>query len=137
MRPSEALNLHRTRIREIALSHRVSGVRVFGSALRGDDVAGSDLDLLVEPTPQTTLMDIGAIRFELKKLLGLKVDVLTPNGLPARAGFARRPAGMSRADPLRIADYLQHVIEAINSIQEYTAGMELAAYMADRKTRMR
>ena len=84
MRPSEALNLHRTRIREIALSHRVSGVRVFGSALRGDDGAGSDLDLLVEPTPQTTLMDIGAIRFELKKLLGLEVDVLTPNGLPAR-----------------------------------------------------
>ena len=84
MRPSEALNLHRARIREIALSHRVSGVRVFGSALRGDDVAGSDLDLLVEPTPQTTLMDIGAIRFELKKLLGLEVDVLTPNGLPAR-----------------------------------------------------
>lgn len=83
MRPSEALSLHRTRIREIALSHRVSGVRVFGSALRGDDVAGSDLDLLVEPTPQTTLLDIGAIRFELKKLLGLEVDVLTPNGLPA------------------------------------------------------
>ena len=47
MRSSEALSLHRTRIREIALSHRVSGVRVFGSALHGDDVAGSDLDLLV------------------------------------------------------------------------------------------
>ena len=84
MRPSEALKLHRSRIRESALSHRVSGVRVFGSALRGDDVAGSDLDLLVEPTPQTTLMDIGAIRFELKKLLGLEVDVLTPNGLPVK-----------------------------------------------------
>lgn len=84
MRPSEALALHRTQIREIALRHRVSGVRVFGSALRGDDMAGSDLDLLVEPTPQTTLMDIGAIRFELKQLLDLEVDVLTPNGLPAR-----------------------------------------------------
>ena len=83
MRPSEALLLHRTQIREIALSHRVSSIRVFGSALRGDDVLGSDLDLLVEPTPQTTLMDIGAIRFELKKLLGIEVDVLTPNGLPA------------------------------------------------------
>jgi uncharacterized protein len=83
MRPSEALSLCRTRICEIALSHHVSGVRVFGSALRGDDVAGSDLDLLVEPTAQTTLLDIGAIRFELKKLLGLDVDVLTPNGLPA------------------------------------------------------
>ena len=83
MRPSEALSLHRTQIREIALRHRVVGVRVFGSALRGDDGAGSDLDLLVEPTPQTTLMAIGAIRFELKQLLGLDVDVLTPDGLPA------------------------------------------------------
>lgn len=84
MRPSEALNLYRSRIREIALSHRVSDVRVFGSVLRGEDDAGSDLDLLVEPTAQTTLMDIGAIRFELKKLLGFEVDVLTPNGLPPK-----------------------------------------------------
>jgi predicted nucleotidyltransferase len=83
MRPSEALSLHRTQIREIALRHRVSDIRVFGSALRGDDMPGSDLDLLVEPTTQTTLMDIGAIRFELKALLGMDVDVLTPNGLPA------------------------------------------------------
>ena len=30
------------------------------------------------------MMDIGAIRFELKKLLGIEVDVLTPNNLPAR-----------------------------------------------------
>ncbi len=66
------------------MSHRVSGVRVFGSALRGEDGPGSDLDLLVEPTAQTTLMDIGAIRYELKGLLGIEVDVLTPDGLPPR-----------------------------------------------------
>jgi len=84
MRPSEALSLHRTQIREIALRRRVSGVRGFGSALHGDDTSESDLDLLVEPTAQTTLMDIGAIRFELKQLLGMDVDVLTPNSLPAR-----------------------------------------------------
>ena len=82
MRPSEALSLHRSQIREIALRHHVSSVRVFGSALYGDDMADSDLDLLVEPTAQTTLADIGAIRFELKQLLGMEVDVLTPNGLP-------------------------------------------------------
>ncbi len=84
MRPSEALHLHRTQIREIALRHRVSGVRVFGSVLHGEDTTDSDLDLLVEPTPLTTMLDIGAIRFELKQLLGLNVDVLTPNGLPAK-----------------------------------------------------
>jgi len=58
--------MHGVRIREIALSHRVSNVRVFGSTIHGDDLAGSDPDLLVEPTPYTTLMDIGAIRFELR-----------------------------------------------------------------------
>jgi uncharacterized protein len=84
MRLSEALALHRTRIREIALSHRVSNVRVFGSAMRNDDGPESDLDLLVEPTVQTTLFDIGAIRFELKQLLGIDIDVLTPNALPEK-----------------------------------------------------
>jgi uncharacterized protein len=84
MRPSEALALHRTRIREIALSHRVRDVRVFGSAASGVDTPESDLDLLVEPTSQTTLLDIGAIRFELKALLGIDVDVLTPNALPEK-----------------------------------------------------
>lgn len=58
-------------------------MRVFGSALHGDDHEGSDLDLLIEPTAQTTLMDIGAIRCELKTLLSIEVNVLTPNGLPA------------------------------------------------------
>jgi predicted nucleotidyltransferase len=82
MRPSEALARHRDRIRQIALSHRVQDVRVFGSALNGQDDEGSDLDLLVEPTAQTTLLDIGAIRFELKQLLGFEIDVLTPNALP-------------------------------------------------------
>lgn len=42
---------------------------------------------------------------------------------------------MSRADPLRIADYLQHLLDAIDNIRDYTAGMDLAAFMADRKTR--
>ena len=84
MCPSEALNIYRSRIREIALNHRVTDVRVFGSVLRGEDDASSDLDLLVEPTAQTSLMDIGAIRFELKTLLGIEVDVLTPDGLPMR-----------------------------------------------------
>ena len=82
MRPSVALQTHRDAIREIALRHRVKNVRVFGSVLHGDDTEDSDLDLLVDPTPETTLMDIGAIRYELKELLGLPVDVLTPKALP-------------------------------------------------------
>jgi len=82
MRPSQALNSHRDAVRQIALRHRVRNVRVFGSVLRGEDTDESDLDLLVDPTPETTLLDIGAIRYELRRLLGVPVDVLTPKALP-------------------------------------------------------
>ncbi len=55
---------------------------MFGSVLHGEDKEGSDLDLLVDPTRETTMMDIGAIRYELRRLLGIEVDVLTPKALP-------------------------------------------------------
>ena len=61
MLPSIALQQHRAEIRRIALSHRVTNVSVFGSALHGKDTEDSDLDLLVEPTAETTLMDIARI----------------------------------------------------------------------------
>jgi uncharacterized protein len=82
MKPSELLRQHRDQVRNIALRHRVSSIKVFGSVLHGDDVEGSDLDLLVEPTTQTTMFDIGGIQFEVSELLGIKVDVLTPRALP-------------------------------------------------------
>ena len=84
MRPSVALQTHREAIRRIALSHRVTNVRVFGSVVHGDDTDGSDLDILVEPTKETTMMDIAKIQLELSQLLPVAVDVLTPNGLPAK-----------------------------------------------------
>lgn len=82
MKPSEALRAHRDDIRRVVERHRARNVRVFGSVLHGDDTDGSDLDLLVDPTPETTLMDIGAIRHELGQLLRVPVDVLTPKALP-------------------------------------------------------
>ena len=82
LRPSLALELHRDSIREIALRHRVKNVRVFGSVLHSDDTEDSDLDLLVDPTSETTLMDIAKIQLELAQLLHIAVDVLTPKALP-------------------------------------------------------
>jgi predicted nucleotidyltransferase len=84
MKPSDALSSHRAAIRNIVAAHRACNARVFGSVLRGLDTENSDLDILVDPTSETTLFDIGAIRHELKKLLGVPVDVLTPNALPEK-----------------------------------------------------
>jgi hypothetical protein len=82
MKPSRALDLNRAAIRSIVEAHHARNARVFGSVLRGEDAEGSDLDILVDPTPETTLFDIGAIRHELTRLLGVPVDVLTPCALP-------------------------------------------------------
>ncbi len=82
MKPSEAFQSNRAAIRRVVESHRALNARVFGSVLHGQDTDSSDLDILVDPTPETTLFDIGAIRHELAQLLGVKVDVLTPNALP-------------------------------------------------------
>ena len=82
MKPSRALSLHRDEVKQIVEQHRAQNARVFGSAIRGTDTDESDLDLLVDPTSETTLMDLGAIRLKLRQLLGVEVDALTPNALP-------------------------------------------------------
>ena len=82
MKPSTALQSHRDAIRRIVESHRARNARVFGSVVHGDDTEESDLDLLIDPTADTTLMDVAAIQVELELLLGVTVDVLTPRALP-------------------------------------------------------
>ena len=84
MKPSLALASHREGIRRVVESHRACNPRIFGSVAHGDDTEDSDLDLLIDPTPETTLFDIGAIRHELLQLLGVPVDVLTPKALPEK-----------------------------------------------------
>lgn len=84
MKPSVALQTHRALIRSVVERYRARNPRVFGSVLHGEDEEGSDLDLLIDPTKDTTLFDIGGIRYELKQLLGVPVDVLTPNALPEK-----------------------------------------------------
>jgi uncharacterized protein len=84
MKPSTALHAHRAAIRHIVSTHRASNARVFGSVVHGDDTEQSDLDILIDPTAETTLMDVAGIQVELERLLGVAVDVLTPRALPAK-----------------------------------------------------
>lgn len=96
MKPSTALHFHRADIRRIVESHRALNARVFGSVVRGEDTDDSDLDILIDPTTETTLFDIGAIRHELLQLLGIPVDVLTPKALPEKF----RAAVLAEAVPI-------------------------------------
>jgi len=82
MKPSTVLARSRERIRALVIEHGVSNPRVFGSVLRSEDVDGSDLDILVDPTAHTSLLDIAKLQMRLESELGIHVDVLTPKALP-------------------------------------------------------
>ena len=71
------LRAERGRILRIAREHGAHNVRVFGSVARGDEHEGSDLDLLVELTPERTLLDLVGLGQELRAELGIGVDVTT------------------------------------------------------------
>jgi predicted nucleotidyltransferase len=84
MKPSVALASRREAIRETTVRFRVANPRVFGSVLHGTDQDGSDLDILVDALPGATLFDLGGLQMEPEAMLGVPVDVLTPQDLPTK-----------------------------------------------------
>jgi predicted nucleotidyltransferase len=82
MKPSIALQKNRAAIRLVVQRHHACKARVFGFVAPGDDQEGSDLDILIDPTSITSLIDVAKTQVELEKLLGVAVDVLTPMALP-------------------------------------------------------
>lgn len=84
MKPSIILDLKRNAIREATGRFHAANPRIFGSVLHGTDKDGSDLDLLVDALPGATLFDLGGLQVELEYLLGVHVDLLTPDDLPPK-----------------------------------------------------
>lgn len=68
-------------ILRIASRHGITKVRVFGSFARNSAQSDSDIDLLVTPEPGRDLLDLIAMQQELEEYLGLRVDIVTENGL--------------------------------------------------------
>jgi predicted nucleotidyltransferase len=96
MRPSILLDMKRNAVREATSRFRATNPRVFGSVLHGTDGDRSDLDLLVDTLPDTTLFDLGGLQDELETLLGVRVDLLTPDDLPPKV----RAKVLAEAQPI-------------------------------------
>ncbi|PZM13894.1 nucleotidyltransferase family protein [Rhizobium tubonense] len=86
MKPSEALEKNRQAIREATRRFNAANPRVFGSVARGEDRPDSDLDILVDALPGSTLLSLGGLLEELEQLLkGTSVHLLTPGDFPEKA----------------------------------------------------
>ncbi|WP_279483039.1 nucleotidyltransferase family protein [Aureimonas sp. SK2] len=75
MRPSEALERHREEVRAIVRRFDADNPRLFGSVARGEDVEGSDIDILVDLPRSESYRQIFRIEDAIETLLGCKVEV--------------------------------------------------------------
>jgi len=64
-------------------AHSVRELSVFGSAVRGDFGANSDVDVLIDMAPEARvgLIALQRMRDELARIFGRPVDLLTKNGI--------------------------------------------------------
>jgi hypothetical protein len=71
---------------ELCERYGVSTLGVFGSYVRGEQRAGSDLDLLVEFERVPTLLEFVDLQYHLSDLLGIKVDLVMEKTLKPTIG---------------------------------------------------
>lgn len=78
-RPVRLQEIQRQRqaILAIAERHGAANVRVFGSVVRDEARAESDIDFLVEMRPRHSPWFPSGLRLDLQDLLGRQVDVVT------------------------------------------------------------
>lgn len=72
---------HRDEIHRIVAEHHATDPRVFGSVARGESTESSDIDLLVDFTPEAGLLDEVGLRLALTDLLHVDVDVVASDTL--------------------------------------------------------
>ena len=77
----QILKQKREDILKIASRYGAKKIRIFGSAVRGEDRPDSDVDFLVDLEEGRSLMDLGGLLMDLQKLLGRNVDIVTEKGL--------------------------------------------------------
>ena len=65
----------------------VKNIGLFGSFVRGDQTPLSDIDILVEFTPEKHTFDnFMEVAFLLEEILGRKVELITPEALSPHIG---------------------------------------------------
>lgn len=81
VRTLEDIRRLRPEIMELARQYRARKVSVFGSIVRGETHADSDIDFLIDFEEVYSLLDHAGLLVGLEDLLGCKVDVVPRRAL--------------------------------------------------------
>jgi uncharacterized protein len=77
----QSLRARRAELLALAERRGATDLRVFGSVVRGQDAAESDIDFLVRMEPGRSLVDLIGLQHDLADTLGRRVDVVSEGGL--------------------------------------------------------
>ncbi len=77
------INEIKAKIIPILKKNKIKKAGIFGSYVRGEQKKNSDVDIIIEPPQRRkfSLLDLVALQMALEKKLGIKVDLLTYNGI--------------------------------------------------------
>jgi len=67
----------KSKIIKILKKYKIKRAGLFGSYSRGEQKKGSDIDILIEPTKEMSLLDISGLKIELEDILKRKVDIVS------------------------------------------------------------
>jgi predicted nucleotidyltransferase len=84
---------------------KITELALFGSALREDFNAGSDIDILVtfDKNAHWTLFDMVDMREELKDIFGRDVDLVSRRGIESSQNYLRRKAILSSVKVIHVS----------------------------------
>ncbi len=91
-KPKIKVAIPRKRLAEFCQRWNVSELALFGSALRSDFRANSDVDLLVSfvPNARIGLFDLVRMENELKEIFGREIDLVERRAIEKSPNYIRR-----------------------------------------------
>ena len=73
----EILNKLKAKIIKILKNNNIKKAGIFGSYARGDFKKNSDIDILIQPSKNMSLLDISGLKIELEAVLNKKTDLVS------------------------------------------------------------
>lgn len=90
----ERLNLTPEKLADFCKQHHILELSLFGSILRDDFRADSDIDVLVvfdhSANPHLSLMDLVGMEYQLEDMVGREVDLIEKRSIVDRDNWIRR-----------------------------------------------
>ena len=164
IRREDVLRLLAAHREELRREHRVRSLSLFGSVARDRAGPESDVDVLVEFNYPASLLTMGGLQQYLVGLFGREVDLVSRDAIKPRLRerilgeempvLAPAPDGSltvvatdglpglasdhpGRGDAMAERDWrvwIEDILEAIEAIVQYTTGLDLDGFAADRRT---